>query len=56
MLSYSISRLDQGLWIDVDPSIVADKPYLDQHTITGLTDLGQPHSFKITVINEIDSS
>jgi hypothetical protein len=47
---------ESGLWVEVDPSYVADKPYLDQYTITGLTDLGQAHQFTISVTNEIDTS
>ena len=40
---------------EVDQSGIQNKPYITSWTVTGLTDLGDPHLFKLTVANEIDT-
>lgn len=41
--------------VEVDALEINNKPYLNVHTVSGLTQVGQFYSFKIQIHNEIGS-
>jgi hypothetical protein len=54
--TYALMRNDaDGLApsIQVDPSIINNKPYLNSYDVTGLTQLGLPYLFSIRAWNDI---
>lgn len=58
MLGYTLYMwdFDSGAWAEVAPGTIANKPYLDEHTVTGLTGLGLTYQFYISVRNEVGQS
>ena len=58
VLSYTLHMLDSGsgAWVPVDPGAIENKPYLNEYSVTGLTELGVAHQFYISVFNEIGQS
>ena len=42
-------------YIEVDSIEIRNKPYITQHTFSGLTLIGNFYKFKVEVINEIGS-
>lgn len=49
---YTYALYMDGVLTDVN--VIFKKPYLQIHTVTGLTRLGESYQFKIRAINEID--
>ena len=49
--------MDDGVsgFVEVDPELIRDKPYLNQYTVSGLTLTGNFYSFKVEIMNEIGS-
>ena len=58
-MSYAV-HMNDGLggsvFTEVDNASIANKPYLTEHTFTGLSLTGNFYEFKVEVINEIGSA
>jgi hypothetical protein len=55
-LSYAL-YMNDGVngFIEVDSEQIRDKPYLNEHTVTGLTLTGNFYIFKVEIFNKIGS-
>jgi hypothetical protein len=55
IISYALLMQDPNAvdFTEIDSETISDKPYLTEHTVSSLTEIGDFYKFKIQVINEI---